>query len=676
MKNTFFIIAAFLLLFAHTALGEDSAPGPAAAPNPASTDVQPPYAMEDWSVVPEGGGAKKESVSPAEKGMNFMAEGEAAYSAGDYEKAEKSYQKAAPLLVDVAQKSKAHERLAFIYAAFDQMDKVYDEFIEAIKLNRALALDPDLVAPKIYSSFLKAKDVVVREGALVCDCDPSGAEVYLDDAMIGEAPVKKEHIQEGEYTLTLKKSGYETTTGKITIKKDVTLTVEDKLPAAKGVVAVKTRPAGARVVFDGRDAGATPLTIERITSGTHTLTLKRDYFEPQDSTITLKPSEHVSVEAVLKRRLLIVGITGKDEASDDMPASVKGLIEGPVAARLDGVRPVMSGIKALAGGLTERGLDPKALGFLKSGKTRLTLEDEAVLSGIMEKAGVELALAASLDAQEGKNTLTLTLYSAVSGLGDRVVLAAPDMDGLKAEVDRYFERWKWQAFPTMPSTGARFADRADGGIEVVSVLNGFPAAQAGLIPGDVITSVDGVSAGTMADISALLTRTDTRKITFKAAGSGKPKETTLTPVDAPVEAPTEAPGYLYNLDLVDCPSEVEDTAELPAGTPADAKAIAALSLGNSYSHIGADGKAIAAYLKGTATEAKSGICAGTVLFRLGEAYFRKGLWAEAADSYRKAIILYPNATLGTAEGRLAAPVATERLRYMYARGLVRERWWQ
>ncbi len=169
--------------------------------------TQTPEPLGSYSVTPALHDVPEEPKEKALTGADYTAAAEEAYSGGDYDRALDNYKKALPLLSDPKEQARVHERLAFIYSAFGKTDSMYSEFLEALKLDHSLELDQNMVSPKIYESFEKAKDEVVREGILICNCDPSGAEVYLDGALLGEAPVKKEHLPEGEHTLTLKKAG-------------------------------------------------------------------------------------------------------------------------------------------------------------------------------------------------------------------------------------------------------------------------------------------------------------------------------------------------------------------------------------------------------------------------------------------------------------------------------------
>ena len=126
------------------------------------------------------------------------------------------------------------------------------------------------------------------------------------------------------------------------------------------------------------------------------------------------------------------------------------------------------------------------------------------------------------------------------------------------------------------------------------------------------------------------------------------------------------------------PATRESAREM-AVSPADeagrnARGIAALNLGNVLMHFGEYAKAVKAYSEAQ-TGFKSGVCAGTALFRQGGAYEKLEQWTDAADSYRKAMLLYPGATLNSADGPMVAPLAENRLKELYYMGLTTEKWW-
>jgi tetratricopeptide (TPR) repeat protein len=661
------VLAAALTFLPVVCLAEDAKGVP---PEPLSQTSIPahPAGLGSWSVLPgvtpakvpqEEQGGQKGALS----GSDYFSLGEESYEVGDYARAKDYYIKAIGLIKDTGRIAKAHERLAFIYAAFGETDKVHGEFVEALKLDRDITLDPDLVSPKVYEEFVKARDEVVREGVLVVNCDPAGAEVYLDGKQVGEAPARLERVEEGEYSLRLVKAGFETIEDKVAIKKDVTLTVDEKMVKARGSLRVDSAPPGVQLVLDGRAAGVTPLTIENVSGGEHSLSFKREYFDPLEATVKMDKGEAASYTAELKRRVMLITPDGTGGA------------DGLVVSRLSGIKGislVKETPEALRERLTERGLDPASLGFMFERKTSLTLEDAAALSGIMEDDGAELAIVAVVNKDKDGLELGLALYSTASLHGDSLTYQAKDEDALGAGLDRFAALWEAVADPYRPSEGLRLVDREPGGAEVISATPGWPASSAGLTARDIIRSVDGKDVAGKADFIDFMSTPGEHEISYIRAGSAK--NVKLSQGVTPVETPLGEPGYLYNLALVESAGYIENVPEPKDGSVDDRRGVAALDLGNVYRMTGEYDKAVDAYKKSAMT-AGAGICTGTALYRLGGAYERLGMWTEAADAYRRAMILYPDAAIGTAEGQPVKPLALERLKWLFNMGLTKERWW-
>jgi len=657
-------VMAFTVPASHAADADGVPPEPLSQ----SSISSPPAGLGTWSVLPDETTAPvtldgQETEGGSLSGSDYFSLAEERYEVGDYARAREYYIKAIELATDSRRVARAHERLAFIHAAFGETDKVYGEFVEALKLDRDITLDPDLVSPKVYEEFVKARDEVVREGVLVVNCDPAGAEVYLDGRSVGEAPARLERVEEGEYSLRLVKPGYETTEDKVVIKKDVTLTVDEKLVKARGSLRVESTPPGVQIMLDGRAAGVTPLTIENVSGGLHSLSFKREYFEPLDATVEMEKGQAASYSAELKRRVMLI----TPNVSGDAEEMVKTRLAG-----IKGVSLVMESPEVLRERLVERGLDPASLGFMLERKTVLALEDAAALSGIMEDDRAELALVATVGKSDAGFELGLALYSTASLHGDSLTYYSKDEDGLIAGLDRFAALWDAVSDPYRPSAGLSLVDREAGGVEVISATPGWPASAAGLAARDIIKSVDGKDVVTKADFEGFMHGPGEHELSYVRAGSVN--TTRLSEGITPVETPLGEPGYLYNLALVECADYLENVPEPKDGSVDDRRGVAALDLGNSYFRMGEYEKAADAYRK-AAMSAGAGICTGTALYRLAGSYEKLGMWTEAADAYRRSMLLYPDATIGTAEGQQVRYLALERLKWLFNMGLTKERWW-
>ena len=307
---------------------------------------------------------------------------------------------------------------------------------------------------KNLSSITPAPANVPGEGTLVCDCDPAGAEVYLNGISIGEAPLRKEHIKAGVYTLTFKSPGYEDSTETITIKKEVILTMAEKMATARGSIKLDSVPQGASVLLDGKAAGVTPVTLTRVSGGKHKISVEKDYFEPSEQSVDTLPGASEEIQAQLKRRLLLINIEGGAEV-----VAQKALVQ------LQGLDIIPTPIDTLKAILCSRELDPASLEFLSCIKMKLDLEDSAVLASLLEQERAELALAISEKPGSDGNVVTLSLYCSHSTFPDVITIRCKDENQLKEGLGRFISQWQAQGSADMGGGGGEGgqSDRARNG---------------------------------------------------------------------------------------------------------------------------------------------------------------------------------------------------------------------
>jgi hypothetical protein len=134
-------------------------------------------------------------------------------------------------------------------------------------------------------------------GVLVVNTNPDGVDVYIDGRKRGTTPFKAE-LPTGDHKLELA-LGEQTRAipVKITTGGHVAQFVElPKAGAALGQLSVKTDPPGATVTIDGQRRGVTPLMIDGLTPGTHTVGLQNTL-----SSVT----EQVTIEAGTTAALVV-----------------------------------------------------------------------------------------------------------------------------------------------------------------------------------------------------------------------------------------------------------------------------------------------------------------------------------------------------------------------------------
>jgi serine/threonine protein kinase len=85
---------------------------------------------------------------------------------------------------------------------------------------------------------------LLQVGKLVVTSEPSEAEVYLNNKVIGKTSLTSDQILVGEHKLVIRKSGFKPYTSTVKIEHDKTLKITEKLAALTGKLELLVRPFG------------------------------------------------------------------------------------------------------------------------------------------------------------------------------------------------------------------------------------------------------------------------------------------------------------------------------------------------------------------------------------------------------------------------------------------------
>ena len=66
-----------------------------------------------------------------------------------------------------------------------------------------------------------------------------------------------------------------------------------------GALLVESRPAGARVVVDGREVGTTPTVVSDVAAGIRSVRIELDGYQPWETSVDVPASDQVRVGASL-----------------------------------------------------------------------------------------------------------------------------------------------------------------------------------------------------------------------------------------------------------------------------------------------------------------------------------------------------------------------------------------
>jgi len=154
---------------------------------------------------------------------------------------------------------------------------------------------------------------VAEEGLILVRTNPSGALVTLDGVSRGRTPVSLPNVPVGIYQLEVSLSGFRTERRQIELSRTNSLAAigidlfsgSDGLITSTilGSVSVRSRPTGAKVLIDGKNAGVTPIVIDEVEVGNYEVQIRLEGYKSWIDTIEVVESQQIDVAASLDHLL-------------------------------------------------------------------------------------------------------------------------------------------------------------------------------------------------------------------------------------------------------------------------------------------------------------------------------------------------------------------------------------
>jgi hypothetical protein len=145
-----------------------------------------------------------------------------------------------------------------------------------------------------------AVDTPVLPGTLDLQSVPDGASVSVNGDHRGTTPLLISDLPPSTYAVTFSKTGFLDMTAQVVVQGGKTSEVIATLPPESGSLFVNSTPSGARVLLDGAAAGFTPVILENITAGNHTLTVEKDGYSAASRQVSPVSGMRVPVDVPLE----------------------------------------------------------------------------------------------------------------------------------------------------------------------------------------------------------------------------------------------------------------------------------------------------------------------------------------------------------------------------------------
>lgn len=153
-----------------------------------------------------------------------------------------------------------------------------------------------------------APDTQPIYGTVSITSTPTGASVYADGVYVGQTrssgPLVFTKVTPGTHTLLVSKAGYQdyTGTGTVVAGQDYNLNIPlspNPQTPTTGSISASSSPSDAEMYLDNIFKGLTPITLDSITPGTHTVLIKLSGYQDYSSQVQVTAGQTTQISATL-----------------------------------------------------------------------------------------------------------------------------------------------------------------------------------------------------------------------------------------------------------------------------------------------------------------------------------------------------------------------------------------
>lgn len=171
---------------------------------------------------------------------------------------------------------------------------------------------------------VQAASTQQRSGFLIINSEPQGAEVWLNNESTGEVtPFRRKLAIGDEVPYRLSLPLYHDEAGMVTVDQP-RKELQFALRPAFGSVTVTSTPSGASVFLDEKQVGQTPLTLDRIASGSHSLRLQAPQYAVERRNVSVADGQTANVAVTLAARFAEITVQAPQGAVVTVDGDCKG----------------------------------------------------------------------------------------------------------------------------------------------------------------------------------------------------------------------------------------------------------------------------------------------------------------------------------------------------------------
>ena len=186
---------------------------------------------------------------------------------------------------------------------------------------------------------------VAQDGTLIVSCATPGAQVYIDDVLVGPAPVTRD-LPAGSHTVRVAADNFDPFVRRVVVRGGVKNDVTAKLSPGVGTVEFKANAPDAVLILAGKQEYPLPvrLTAAELSYGRYTYEIRAPRREPISGVIDFTQGKNIFVLGELESGRGLVQITSQPsgatvfldgESVGSTPLSLEGVAAAPHLVRLE-----------------------------------------------------------------------------------------------------------------------------------------------------------------------------------------------------------------------------------------------------------------------------------------------------------------------------------------------------